>query len=391
LQAGRRIQHSTHLHVRPGGFTIQVMGDFLMPLAEPHPDWQEFLLSAITQYVPARPRLVEYLIDPHLARPLVTGLLGRQWVSPEPGDRAGQTAYWANLGELWYRLGYDCIRVEVDCHLPYGMEKQPARPDHMVGVERCALPTGTGPISNWEDLSNYPWPTVMEPDLFAIEHLARTLPEGMGIMAGLEGGVFDHLVGVMGFDGLCLRLYDQPGLVEAVAERVGDVMAGYFDRLLAIDRVRALFVGDELGHAGGAFLSPEHMRQYVLPWHARFAAQAHEAGRPYFMHAYGPLEAIVPDLLEKVGIDAKHGFDEQHSPVEPFKLQWGHRVGVLGGLCPYKLETLTGRELRRYVRRTIERCQPGGGFAVGCGGTINGRIPIESYLTVVDEVLRMGQ
>lgn len=366
------------------------MEKLIVPLENPRPDCEEFLLSVLTQYVPDRPRLVEFLIDPRMARPIVVKMLGRPWADPQPGDRASQTAYWSNLGELWYRLGFDCIRVEVDCHLPYGMEKSSPRPDHEVGVERCALPSGAGPITCWEDLGNYPWPTVMEPDLFAVEHLARTLPEGMGILAGLEGGVFDHLVGLMGFDGLCLRLYDQPGLVEAVAERVGDVMAGYFERLLAIDRVRAIYMGDELGHAGGLFLSPEHMRRYVLPWHARFAAQAHEAGRPYFLHAYGDIELIIPDLLDAVGIDGKSAFEEPAASAAAFKRTWGARVGVLGGLCPGKLAKLHGQALRRYVREVVETCRPGGGFAVGCGASVSTRIPIGNYLTALDEVLRSG-
>jgi uroporphyrinogen decarboxylase len=205
-------------------------------------------------------------------------------------------------------------------------------------------------------------------------------------MGGHEGGIFENLVGLLGYDGLCLRLYDQPGLVAAVAERLGDIMVGYYERLLQIDRVIAIFPGDEMAFHTGTFISPEHMRQYVFPWHARFAALAHEAGRPYFLHAYGQLNPLMPDLLDLVGLDARHGFDSEICPASKFKQQWGNRIGILGGVDPDILKGGNETAVRAHVRQVIADCQPGGGFAIGSGSSITDDIPPENYLAMLDEV-----
>lgn len=364
------------------------MGDLRVPLADPHPDCGQFIHAVLTHYAPQRPALVEYGISPVLAERIGTELLGQRWVEPIVGDRHSQMAYWSNIAQVWYRLGYDCIRVELDCRLSDEMAKPDPRPMDEVGRSRCAMPGGTGPISSWEQFEDFPWPTVREPDLFAVEHLARILPTGMGIMVAYEGGMFEHLVGLMGFEGLALRLYDQPGLVDAVAERLGDIMMGHYERLLQIERVTALFPGDDLGFHSNTFLSPDHLRQYVLPWHARFAALAHEAGRPYFLHSYGSIDEIMPDLVDVVGIDAKHGFDDEICSAKDFKDRWGSRVGALGGVDSNALMTLRPDELRVYVRRVIEECRHGGGFAVGSGAYVSRNVPLENFLTMIDEAGR---
>lgn len=352
------------------------------------PDWRRFIEAVTTQYAPATPPLVEVRIDTDFARRMATELLELDWIDPRVDDRVSQTAYWANVAALWDRLGYDCVRVEFDCRLPHTTRPTRTRPDHTVGQSRCYLNRAEGPITTWEQFRQYPWPTVGEPDLFLFEELERQLPEGMGIMGSHEGGIFEHLVGLMGYEGLSLRLYDQPGLVEAVAERLGDIMTGYYERLLKIPRVVALFPSDDIAYAGSTFLSPEHLRRLVLPWHKQFARLAHEAGRPYFLHSCGAAEEIMPDLLDDVGIDAKHGFLGVEDSPERFKARWGGRIGVMGGTPNALLADGTTDQVRRAVREVIDRCAPGGGFAVGSNFGLTRDLKVENVLAMIDEARR---
>jgi hypothetical protein len=43
---------------------------------------------------------------------------------------------------------------------------------------------------------------------------------------------------------------------------------------------------------------------------------AHEAGRPYILHSCGNLSAILEDLIEDVGTDGRHSFEDVIEPVE---------------------------------------------------------------------------
>ena len=84
----------------------------ILPLGHPAPDatlWVDTLMGRRRSMVPP---LVEYLVDDVVQRPIVTGLLGRQWATWGP-DHEAQAAYLDNFIEFWLRLGYDIVRFEV--------------------------------------------------------------------------------------------------------------------------------------------------------------------------------------------------------------------------------------------------------------------------------------
>ena len=351
------------------------MSDLRVPLAKPQPDCQVFLDAVLTSREFERPRLVEYLVNAPVMRGVIERL-GRPWAEPGSGP-----PWWDNFVAMWYHLGYDFARLELAMPFPRG-----SRPGGDAG--RVYAETGTGPIASWDDFERYPWPEPRDADFAPYEYVAAHLPEGMGLIACHAGGIYEHLSGLMGYEGLCLALFDQPDLVAAVADRIGSLMAAYYGRLLRVPRLIAIFPGDDMGFRTATLISPDALRRYTLPWHERFAAMTHDAGLPYFLHSCGNVEAIVPDLIERVGIQAKHSFEDAITPIAEFKRRWGDRIGVLGGVDLDKLARLEPAALRRYVRGIIDACAPGGRFALGSGNSVPDYIPVENYLTMIDEALR---
>ena len=225
---------------------------------------------------------------------------------------------------------------------------------------------------------------VVLPSLFGA---AQHMPDGMGLISCHGAGVFEHTSRLLGYVGLCTLLYDAHDLVRAVVDRVGGLIEGYHRRLLQLDRLVAIFQGDDMGFRSGTLISPEHMREYFLPWHKRFAQLAHQAGRPYFLHSCGNLEAIMNDLIDDVGIDAKHSFEDAIVPVDEMKRRYGDRIGILGGVDVDVLGRAGPDQVRRAVRAVIDACAPGGRYAVGSGNSIPSYVPPENYLTMLDEAL----
>jgi uroporphyrinogen decarboxylase len=165
-------------------------------------------------------------------------------------------------------------------------------------------------------------------------------------------------------------------------------MEAYYRRILQLDRLIAIFPGDDMGFRSSTLLSPDDLRRYTLPWHKRFAEMAHETGVPYILHSCGNLEEIMEYLITDVGIDAKHSFEDAILPVGEVKRRYGDRIGILGGVDLDKLTRLDPDALRSYVRGIIEECAPGGRFALGSGNSIPDYVPVENYLTMIDEALR---
>jgi len=350
-----------------------------VPLDRPSPDCERFIRAVTTDHEPARPPLIEYIVDRAVLEP-VLAMIGRPWVDPG-GNRAQQAAYWANFVAFWHHMGYDHVRLEISMAFP--------RPQRAGGVRgRAYAETHRGPIASWADFEAYPWPKAEDVDFFCYEQVTAGLPEGMGLIANHAGGPLEVLTALMGYETLCLGLYDQPDLVRAVARRVGELMEAFYRRILSLPRLIAIFPGDDMGFRSGTLVAPDSLRELTLPWHRRFADMAHRAGLPYFLHSCGNVDEIMDDLVEDVGIDAKHSFEDAICPAAEAKRRWGDRIGILGGVDVDKLARLPGPALRRYVREVIDRCAPGGRFALGSGNSIPDYIPVESYLTMLDEALR---
>jgi uroporphyrinogen decarboxylase len=238
---------------------------------------------------------------------------------------------------------------------------------------------------SWEDFERYPWPKVEDFDFSQLEYLNSHLPDGMGFISSHGGGVFEHLSWIMSFEGLCTALYETPDLVQAITDRLGTLMTGFYGHLLDLDHLSVVFPGDDMGYRSATMVSPRDLRTYVLPWHKKFAAMAHEHGRPYFLHSCGKILAIMDDLINDVGIDGKHSYEDAIIPAEDFQKLYGDRIAVLGGVDINILSGKTPEEVRARVRGLIGSCGPAGRYAIGSGNSVPSYVPVDNYLAMIDE------
>jgi uroporphyrinogen decarboxylase len=354
-----------------------------LPVKRPCPDATTFIDILMGRTKRARPPLVEYLVDDVVRKPIVEDLLDRQWVEPG-GDRTQQRAYLDNFIAFWYHLGYDFVRFEQSlAFTKKSLLTADAAPAS--NKMRAWADEHQGAITNWEDFETYPWPEVEDTDMFAVEYIHDHLPEGMGLMTCHAGGIFEQVSQIMSLEGLSLALYDQRDLVEAVTQEVGQRMVAYYAQLCDLERVIALFQGDDMGFRTGTLIKPDDLRAIFLPWQKRFAAMAHERGVPYFLHSCGNLETIMEDLIDDVGIDGKHSYEDAIIPVEAFQAQYGDRIAVLGGMDLNILTAGTPVQVREHTRHLMTVCGARGRYAIGSGNSIPSYIPVQNYLAMVDE------
>jgi uroporphyrinogen decarboxylase len=140
-----------------------------------------------------------------------------------------------------------------------------------------------------------------------------------------------------------------------------------------------------MGFRSGPLISPQDLRELALPGHRMVAQMVHEAGRPYMLHSCGNLECIMEDLIEDVGIDARHSFEDTIEDVITAKRRWGERVALLGGIDVDFLCRADEEAVRARVRETLKACTPGGGYCLGTGNSVANYIPLENYLAMIDE------
>lgn len=249
-----------------------------------------------------------------------------------------------------------------------------------------------GPVTNWQEFEQYPWPDPNTPAAFReYEWYSKNLPDDMCIVGGQLSHFCEDLCFLMGYETLCYALFDQPDLVAAIYEKQLEFYRVLARRTVQFDRVRCIWGSDDMGFKTGTLLSPETLRKYVLPGHKEIARITHQAGKLYLLHCCGQLEQIMEDLIEDVGIDAKHSYEDTITPVTQMKGLYGDRVAILGGIDMDFICRADEQAIRQRVRKTLDVCMPGGGYCLGTGNTVANYVPLKNYLAMLDEGRQYGQ
>lgn len=258
------------------------------------------------------------------------------------------------------------------------------------GKVRGWLDEHHGLIMNRADLEAFPWPSTEEISLVAMDYAASKMPEGMKVMA-VYTGIFEDLKRLMGFENMALKSVEDPELCGEILDRLAVLAEAAIDRCAAHEAVGAVFYAEDMGFNRGLMLSPRWMRQWVIPYLKRFAEACHRHGKPFLLHSCGQIDALMEDLIETVGIDARHSFQDNIEPVEEVYRKYHDRIAILGGVDVDLLARGTPEQVRRRTREILEVCAPGGGFCMGSGNSLTNYIRMENYYAMLDETRKWNQ
>ena len=357
-----------------------------LPSIQPDPDFEGRLLKVLLrQGEPDRVPFIELFADSEI----IEAVLGEPVPWVHSNVREEREVLLPHLVRFWYTLGYDAFWIGARLELPLPM---------LASVDTALVPRErrewvnerASAITCWADFDRYPWPTPADADYGDFEFLARALPDGMAIL-GAVPGILEPAMQLIGYETFALALYDQPGLVAAVFDRLAEVIVPIAETTAQMDRVAAIWMGDDMGFRTGTMISIKHLQQYVFPVQNRVAAVAHAHGLPFILHSCGDRRAIMDILIEEVGIDGIHSFEDTIELVTEAKSHYGDRVAILGGVDVDFLCRADEGQIRAYVRRVIAECAPGGGYALGTGNSVTNYIPVQNYLTMLDEGYRWGR
>ena len=360
----------------------------ISPLLEnPAPDFAalEQVLSGDRE--PERVHIIELRIDQEVLKAIGERSLDVGWTpwSKYSPDRPPE-AYVKQLIKLYYHLGYDFVpAVRRWAHHPPLLRRRAGDTAALSRGKREWVDESHGLISSWADFETFPW-TSVRPDTAPCRLMAEHLPAGMKLTVSVS--LFEHIMEyLLGYQGLFYLLHDQPDLVAQVFARWGQKVYDYYEEVIGMDAVGAIFHADDMGFKTSTMLSPDALRQLVFPWLKRCAALAHRHGKPFWIHSCGNhyRPGTIEDLIEDVQIDGLHSFQDSIMPVVEFKSRYGERVAALGGVDMDKLVRLEKGDLRTYVRGILDHCMPGGRFALGAGNTVANYVPLQNYFVMLDE------
>ena len=349
---------------------------------KPHPDYRRLLRALRRCGNPDVVPFLELYADPEV----IAAAVGGPIISRD-AERMDREALERALDQkilFWHHLGYDAFLQWPIIDLPDLRRLQSEDTAALAQGSRRWVDEKAGIITTWEDFERYPWPRPEDADLYPLEYAARHVPEGMAIIASVSGFV-EPVMWLMGYEAFALAIYDQPDLVEAMFGRIAEIFVPVARALAQMDRVIALWMGDDMGFKTGTLIAPDHLRRFALPRQKQIVQVAHGQGLPFLLHSCGKIEAVMDDLIDDVGIDARHSFEDVIEPVESFVARHGDRIAVVGGVDVDLLGRGTEEQVRARTRQILEACAPSRGYVLGTGNSVANYVPLRNFLAMVDE------
>jgi len=304
----------------------------------------------------------------------------------------GKPIGYKEIAEFYYKMGYDYAKIGMNPMYKFSWVATTDTATFSRG-KRHFVNDSQGIIENRKDFDNYQWPDIDKSIAGPVNEINKYLYEGMKTIILTPGGVLENVMWLMGYVPLSFALYEDEQLVWDMFERIGSDLIKAIQLCLEntdINKIGAIILGDDMGFNHSTMLSPEMLRKFVFPWQKKIVDLAHSYMLPVILHSCGNLESIMDDIIDYVGIDAKHSYEDKIMPVTEAKRRYGKRVAILGGIDMHFLCTSEEDELRSYVDNVIDICAEGGGYALGTGNTVSNYVPLRNYYAMLDEGRKKG-
>ncbi len=326
------------------------------------------IVEALELRTPQRPTLMELFLNKKLYADLLQEKIPEGFIQRN------------NFAARAYRaLGYDYVTIPTPSALSFAQLESRQKETKSLNHEAM--------IKDEQSFKSYPWP---QPDDYDYSYLSDDnlqLPQGMKAVCLGPGGVLENTISLLGYDNLCIKIYEQPQLVKKIVDKIGETLCGYYENCVRYESVGACYVNDDWGFNTQTMLSPEHMRQFIIPWHKKITQIIHDSGKYAIMHSCGNLWDVMDDIIYDVKSDAKHSYEDGITPVEQAYERLKNKIAVIGGIDIDFLCRKTPEQVYERAKNLIEITKEDGGYLLGSGNSIPEYIPRESLFAMLSAAL----
>jgi len=295
--------------------------------------------------------------------------------------------------DFWHKAGYDYIKLQPVADFNPGklflQDSENITVNDDGSVSRNWATEGKGVITSFEDFEKYRFPEKADFDYSTFEKVRQYLPEGMGVI-GQYGDIFTMVWELMGFEEFSYALYDNPELVEALFNKIGNLVLSMFEYFAENDTIDVMWYSDDIAYVSGLMLSPAILRQYFFPWLKKIGDLAKSTNKPLIYHTDGLLFEVMEDIIN-CGVDALHPIEPQAMAISEVKQRYGDRLCLIGHVDVDLLSRGTPGQIREQVRKNIEDAAYNGGYCVGSGNSIPEYVKFENYIAMLEAAREFGR
>lgn len=184
-----------------------------------------------------------------------------------------------------------------------------------------------------EDVNLFDWPDPAKYiDVEQCKRLMEQAPKDKAVLGMLWSAHFQDTCAAFGMETALMNMLICPELVEAINEKIIEfyLKANEIFYEATKGRLHAVLIGNDVGSQRGLILSPDLIRQFVIPGCKRLVEQAHSYGLKVIYHSCGSITEVIPDLFE-AGVDAIHPIQAKAANMQAEYIK--ENFGDMGAYC----------------------------------------------------------
>jgi len=228
-----------------------------------------------------------------------------------------------------------------------------------------------------------PDPSIFEACDYIVEQLGSER-----YIAGFSGGI--TALTLLGGMDTGLMLYAlKPGVVEA-ASRQQVAVQGLLDRYYVRPGQDGVLWEQDMASSKGPLISPQMFRAHCLPFMKQRARQLKARGQQVLLHNCGNNVALMEMFIE-AGVQCYQSIQSiPEMDIVRLAERFGDRIALWGGVPVELLIGGTPGQVRRAVRRVMERCKPAGRFILGPSHSVAYGTRYENFMAMLEEYDRLA-
>ncbi|MCL5986994.1 MAG: hypothetical protein M1371_10620 [Actinobacteria bacterium] len=220
---------------------------------------------------------------------------------------------------------------------------------------------------------------------------AMEISNGEIAVIGGVVGPLTHAILVLGFEGMLMKLMDEPDIAEEVFRISSDFYKAASDKMIEAG-VDAIFVCEDLGLNDGIFASPKIYRKYLFPYLSDLINRINEKKVPVLLHSCGNINEILDDLVS-FGISALNPLQRKAKmDIEKVRKRYGTTLCLIGNIdasdtLPYG----SIKEIENEVINTINIAGRDGAYVLASDSDYHDGIPPKNFIAMINAAKRYGK
>jgi len=246
-----------------------------------------------------------------------------------------------SMDELKNKIEDDIYPIEIPYHSPTSNAIYAAFDFAKEGNfdEQDRTLTAPGFFEDYSDpslINDFDWPDPKKYiDPKECKRIVDEAPKDKAIVGIIWSAHFQDACAAFGMEEALIKMMCEPEMFQVIIDKIVDfyLEANEIFYEATKGKMHGVLIGNDLGSQQCLMLSPELIREFVLPGTKKLVEQAKKYGLKVIHHSCGAIFDIIPDLID-AGVDAVHPIQALAAGMEPAKLKeaFGDKVSFVGGV-----------------------------------------------------------